>query len=69
MTRVQKKDSFYWIHELVEAVKSWRATFPPEDLKHLHPTLRRMADAVEGYRQAIEDEVEAELDSEEKGKD
>ncbi len=69
MTKPKKKDSLVWLEELVEAAKAWRATFPIEKAratdKHGYNG-RALAVAVDGYRQAIKDEVEAEMEAEEK---
>ena len=59
-----------WLEELVEAAKAWSATRPvvitgADPDKH-ELNARHLAVRVVGYRQAIKDEVEAELDAEEK---
>jgi hypothetical protein len=75
MTKPKKKDSLVWLEELVEAAKAVRVTFTEQELtaaREVEDDARnaitlKLVDAVDGYRQAIKDEVEAELDDEEKG--
>jgi hypothetical protein len=73
MTKPKKKDSLVWLEELVEAAKAWRASLDPEDVENAKNrndayarNLYSLATAVDGYGQAIKDEVEAELEDEEK---
>jgi uncharacterized protein YycO len=65
---MKKKDSLVWLEELVEAAKAWRVALVQtgRDLEVLHPRLRAIADAVDGFRQAIKDEVEEEMEAEER---
>jgi hypothetical protein len=73
MTKPKKKDSLDWLEELVESAKKWRASLMLEergmvdsvDTTH-NRNERALATAVDGYRQAIEDEVKAELDDAER---
>lgn len=66
----KKKDSLDWLEELVEAAKAWRASFGSISDDHTvgayGANARALATAVDGYRQAIKDEVEAEMAEEEK---
>jgi len=65
MTKPKKKDSLVWLEELVEAAKAWRTSLDPGDIetaKNRNEAYARnlysLAVAVDGYRQAIKDEVE-----------
>ncbi len=60
----KKKDSLAWLEELVEAAKAYRAVITPGH-EDSHPSLQALVTAVDGYRQAIKDEVEAEMEAEE----
>jgi len=71
---MKKKDSIVWLDELVESAKAWRASLTDEDLienrkervKDAHAAhVVSLAESVDGYRQAIKDEVEAEDDGKE----
>jgi hypothetical protein len=74
VTKSKKKDSLVWLEELVEAAKAWRSSLDPDDVENAKKlndahgrNLCALAVAVDGYQKAIKDEVEAELDQEEKG--
>jgi hypothetical protein len=75
LTKPKNKDSLVWLEELVEAAKAWRASLTEQDLVEAEKDratdphqdhVANLAQAVDGYRQAIKDEVEAELENEEK---
>lgn len=67
MTKAKPKDSLVWLEELVEAAKTWRVSFGDPASVRLHTAHSiKLVDAVDGYRQAIKDEVEAEMAEEEK---
>jgi hypothetical protein len=69
MTTKAKKDSIVWLEELVEAAKAWRLSLTDQDLIEARneratdahaPHVLTLAESVDGWRQAIKDEVEAE---------
>jgi hypothetical protein len=72
---MKKKDSLVWLEELVESAKKWRASLTEEDLienrkeraKDAHAAhVVSLAESVDGWQQAIRDEVEAETEEESK---